>query len=114
MIWSLVPRTVSLEMLAKIAVIVDYYDIREPLQLILSLWMQGFSFSSVPILLYREVVLWILISWVLKQNAHFRQATKVAILRSSMTSNFPGISPSRLPSSVSTASPDVKVEASAL
>lgn len=80
--WSLVPRTVSLEILAKIATIVDYYDIREALQLILSHWMEGFTAWSVPRTLCRETVLWILISWVFKDAAIFGQATKIAILLS--------------------------------
>jgi len=96
--WSLVPRTVSLEMLARIAVIVDYYDIREALQLILSLWMQNLPVSSVPTSLSREGVLWILVSWVFKNNALFRQATKVAILRSRHDLELPGDIP--IPSSI--------------
>ncbi|KAK4450583.1 hypothetical protein QBC34DRAFT_274939, partial [Podospora aff. communis PSN243] len=36
-----VPKTVSLEMLAKIAVIIDYYKIHETLQITASLWIKG-------------------------------------------------------------------------
>lgn len=79
--WSLVPSTVSLETLAKIAAVVDYYDIREPLQLISSLWMKDFMTSSIPRSFCREVLLWTLVSWVFKQRTFFGQATKVAILR---------------------------------
>lgn len=96
--WSLVPRTVSLEILAKIAVIVDYYDIREPLQLISSLWMKEFVASSVPTSLCRELVLWTLISWVFKDKALFRQATKIAILQSTHELNIPSDIP--IPSSI--------------
>lgn len=96
--WSLVPRIVSFEMLAKIAVIVDYYDIREPLHLILSLWMETYTASSIPTSLCRDVVLWILVSWVFKKDVFFQQATKVAILRSTDDFHVPSDIP--IPSSV--------------
>lgn len=96
--WSLVPTTVALEMLAKIAVIIDYYDIREPLQLILSLWMKDFKASSIPMSLGRELVLWILVSWVFKDQALFQQAIKVAILRSTHELDVPGDLP--IPSAI--------------
>ncbi|KAM7195896.1 hypothetical protein V8F20_007261 [Naviculisporaceae sp. PSN 640] len=89
--WSLVPTTVGLELLAGIAVIVDYYDIREPLQLISSLWMKGFTASSIPTVICRELLLWILISWVFKEQCLelFQQAVRVAILRSKYELKIP-------------------------
>lgn len=87
--WSAVPRTVTLEMLASIAVVVDYYDIREPLELISPLWMKAFNASLVPNSICRGLLLWILISWVFKDEAIFAQSTKVAILRSTRELTIP-------------------------
>ncbi|KAK0705586.1 hypothetical protein B0H67DRAFT_450594, partial [Lasiosphaeris hirsuta] len=96
--WKPVPRTASVETLARIAAIVDYYDIREALQLVLSLWMHGSTASSVPTSLCRETVLWILVSWVFGDAEIFKQAAKVAILRSARDLECPGDVP--IPSSI--------------
>ncbi|KAK4196094.1 hypothetical protein QBC40DRAFT_342952 [Triangularia verruculosa] len=57
-----VPKKVSLEMLAKIAIIVDYYQIHEALQIIASLWINALK-KSLPDSPGRDVTLWILVSW---------------------------------------------------
>lgn len=76
-----VPKTVTLEMLAKIAVIVDYYKVHEALEIMASVWIKVLQ-ESLPHLLGRDVVLWILVSWVFGDVSIFKQVTKVAILRS--------------------------------
>ena len=76
-----VPRTVSLEMLAKIAVIADYYKIHEALQIIVSLWIKTLK-QALPSSLGRDVILWILVSSVFGAATIFRKVTEVAILRS--------------------------------
>ena len=83
-----VPKKVSLEMLAKIAVIVDYYKIHEALQIIASLWINALK-KSLPDSPGRDVILWILVSWVFGDAAIFRQVTKVAILRSKKDVTIP-------------------------
>jgi hypothetical protein len=74
-----VPKTISLEMLAKIAVIVDYYKIHEAVQIIASLWVKALE-KTLPSSLGRDVILWILVSSVFGDATIFRQVTKVAIL----------------------------------
>jgi hypothetical protein len=73
-------------------------DIREPLNLIISLWMEKLNALSVPTSFGREVVLWILVSWVFKVEALFRRATKLAILQSTNQLDIPGDIP--IPSSI--------------
>lgn len=87
--WSLVPETTTLQKLASIATIVDYYDIRESMQLISSLWMKEFARSLVPNSWCRETILWILVSWVFRHAEIFEQATKVAILRTTREVEIP-------------------------
>jgi hypothetical protein len=55
--WGLVPTAVSLEMLAKLAVVVNYYDIRQSQHLILPIWMTQFDVSMIPTSFCREVIL---------------------------------------------------------
>ena len=56
-----VPKTVSLEMLAKIAVIVDYYKIYEALQIVVSVWIKALK-TTLPDSLGKDIILWILVS----------------------------------------------------
>jgi len=83
-----VPKKVSLEMLAKIAVIVDYYKIHEAFQVIASLWINALK-MSLPESPGRDLILWILVSWVFEDAAIFRKVTKVAILRSKKDITIP-------------------------
>ncbi|KAK0619421.1 hypothetical protein B0T14DRAFT_432395, partial [Immersiella caudata] len=83
-----VPKKVSLEMLAKIAIIVDYYQIHEALQIIASLWINALK-ESLPDSPGRDVTLWILVSLVFGDATVFRQVTKIAILRSKKDITIP-------------------------
>lgn len=75
-----VPKTVTLKMLAKISVIVDYYKIQEAFQPMVLLWMLPLE-SQVPSTSFSpDDVLWILISWVFEDEKVFTQTTKAAIL----------------------------------
>ena len=75
-----VPKTVTLKMLARISVIVDYYKIQEAFQPMVLLWMSPLE-SQVPSSSFSpDDVLWILVSWVLEDEKAFTQTTKAAIL----------------------------------
>lgn len=73
------PRFVELEMLAKISVLVDYFQCYEPLEIFVEVWAKELS-DPLPALLDRDVVFWILISSVFHQKAIFESATRIAIL----------------------------------
>lgn len=75
-----VPRTLSLEMLAKMAVLVNYYRCPEAVELFSEMWIKAAKSSSpVPTVYCRDLVLWMLISWVFKLSDIFQQTTKIAI-----------------------------------
>ncbi|KAK0744810.1 hypothetical protein B0T21DRAFT_358445 [Apiosordaria backusii] len=76
--WSQVPQKVDLELLAKIAVIVDYYQMYETVQLIGMLWVERLR-ARPPDSYGRELMLWMCVSLVLRDNGVFRHSTKVAI-----------------------------------
>lgn len=73
-----VPRSISLEMLAKIAVIVDYYDCHEVVELFVHYWVENLR-QSLPNKFDRDLYLWLTVSWVFSQEDLFEMATKVAI-----------------------------------
>lgn len=75
-----VPRTVSLDMLAKIAILVDYYDCLEALELWTQTWVQNLKNTApLPSELCRDLILWMHIAWVLKLPQEFTHTTAIAI-----------------------------------
>jgi hypothetical protein len=81
-----VPRTISLEQLAKIAVLVDYYECGEVLEVFTDMWIQFLKVrASVPSTYCRDLVLWIWVSWVFDVSDYFMRATAVAIKQSEKT-----------------------------
>ncbi|KAH6623460.1 hypothetical protein F5144DRAFT_362195 [Chaetomium tenue] len=73
------PRTISLDILVKIAVIVDYYQLHETLHFFTTLWIDALR-PSVPAVTYSEDVMpWIFVSWVFKDAPIFATVTKLAI-----------------------------------
>jgi hypothetical protein len=79
--WLGIPRVISLEMLAKIAVLVDYYDCIESVGLISEVWVSHLEDPHEDIEL-REVTLWIFVSWKLRLLQQFKKSTSIAIKRS--------------------------------
>lgn len=77
---SLVPRAVSLEMLAKIAILADYYECDESIQLFVDMWIVDLKKTSpVPKAYCRDLLLWIWIAWAFRIPDLFQRATYVAI-----------------------------------
>lgn len=73
-----VPPTVTLEMLCKIAVIVDYYQLCEALRFPCLIWVDNLR-SSLPQAYDRDLILWLCIAWVFENEEIFGIVTKVAI-----------------------------------
>ncbi|KAK7178171.1 hypothetical protein PSPO01_15784 [Paraphaeosphaeria sporulosa] len=77
-----VPATVSLEMLAKIAVLVDYYELEdaEVMERDLRDWIANVRLSApIPSSYCRDLMLWICISRVFRMGEEFEKATALAI-----------------------------------
>ncbi|KAJ4378297.1 hypothetical protein N0V86_005997 [Didymella sp. IMI 355093] len=77
-----ISRTVSLEMLAKVAVLVDYYECGEALEWFTSVWIEEFNNTVTPFFYCRDLILWIWVAWVFDLPERFTDATKVAIRES--------------------------------
>lgn len=76
-----VPRSIGLEMLAKIAVLVDYYNCHEVVELFSECWIRELS-CDLPKEYCRDLILWLTVSWVFSQKELFKTVTKVAVRES--------------------------------
>lgn len=76
-----VPRSVDLELLAKIAVFVDAFRFHEAVEVYAERWFEGLE-GSLPTKYGRDLVLWIYVSYVFRQQEVFRRASNVAIVHS--------------------------------
>ena len=74
-----VPREVSLELLAKIAVLVDYYACKDALDFFAGVWFES---REVSIHRHRDLMLWLCIVWVFQKPEEFQKLTALVILDS--------------------------------
>ncbi|CZS73701.1 unnamed protein product [Fusarium graminearum] len=73
-----VPRSLDLEMLAKVAMIVDYYECHEIVELYAEIWI-GRLQSEVPTVYGRDCILCLFISWIFSQPEMFQAMTQLAL-----------------------------------
>jgi len=73
-----VPKAVDLEMLAKMAVLVDMYECAEVVEIFTDMWIAHLQ-TALPSVYSRDAVLWICISWVFRQHDAFRSVTSAAL-----------------------------------
>ncbi|KAK8013462.1 hypothetical protein PG991_009055 [Apiospora marii] len=73
-----VPQLVSLDLLTKIAVMVDYYQCHEVVEMYADRWINSLS-HNLPEKCDRDLILWIAVSWVFSQDDLFETVTNVAI-----------------------------------
>ncbi|KAF5599891.1 hypothetical protein FPANT_2948 [Fusarium pseudoanthophilum] len=76
-----VPRSLSLEMLVKVAMIVNYYDCHESIELYTDIWLEGLR-SEFPKSYGRDCVLCLFVSWVFSRPIMFRDMTQLALRHS--------------------------------
>lgn len=81
-----VPRSLSLEFLAKLAMLVDYYRCWEAFDLIAEVWITDLRARYAgPTTYGRELMLWMLVSWVSKLKTEFNLSTLMALRQSDET-----------------------------
>ncbi|KAF4436053.1 hypothetical protein FACUT_6744 [Fusarium acutatum] len=73
-----VPRSLSLEMLVKMAMIVNYYDCLESVELYTDIWLEGLR-SDLPTIYGRDCILCLFISWVFSEPITFQNMTELAL-----------------------------------
>jgi hypothetical protein len=84
-----VPETVTLEMLARIAVIVDYYQIHEAMVFASRTWLGALKVAKVPTELNRDLCLWLTVAIVFTETEIFKSLTRTTILQSWKGMEFP-------------------------
>ncbi|KAH0421643.1 dynamin GTPase [Colletotrichum camelliae] len=75
-----IPEDISLEMLTRIAVLVDYYGCHEAVEPFAAVWIKALAR---PVLLrgHRDLVLWLLISLIFRQEELFASTTRTIIMQ---------------------------------
>ncbi|KAI4932477.1 hypothetical protein J4E85_002875 [Alternaria conjuncta] len=75
-----VPKMLSLELLAKVAKLVDYYQCWEAFDLIADVWVRN-TRTIYPIsdAYSRELILWMFVAWVFKVDTIFGSTTKLTL-----------------------------------
>ncbi|EWG55228.1 hypothetical protein FVEG_17477 [Fusarium verticillioides 7600] len=74
-----VPRTLELETLAKVAVLVDYYGCHEAVELWAETWISNIDEEMAESFYSRELLLKLTICWVFSDRKRFRSLTSVAV-----------------------------------
>ncbi|KAB8204856.1 hypothetical protein BDV34DRAFT_213609 [Aspergillus parasiticus] len=73
-----VPRKLTLEMLAKVAVLVDYYDCKESVYIWSTIWIDALE-EKIPKTYSRDLLLWLWISCVFQLPAQFKESTSTVM-----------------------------------
>lgn len=76
-----VPRHVDLKMLTKLAVLVDFYDCHETVEVFSDLWVDSLK-GDIPTKLSKDLIRWLCISWVFQKAILFRDLTRIALRQS--------------------------------
>ncbi|KAE8137765.1 hypothetical protein BDV38DRAFT_271073 [Aspergillus pseudotamarii] len=78
------PRELSLDLLAKVAVLADYYECQTLVQYFAERWIEHLK-VNLPTTYSRDTVLWIWVSWIFRQSTEFQKTTFIAISQGSDT-----------------------------
>lgn len=73
-----IPRKLTIEMLAKVAVIADYYECKESLYLITGIWLNNLE-EGIPTTYSRDLILWLWVSWFFQFPSQFKESTSTVI-----------------------------------
>lgn len=76
--YNSVPRKMTLEMLAKVAVLVDYYRCNEAMSICTDIWIGSLE-EKIPTGYSRDLILWLWVSWIFQLSAQFKEATSTAM-----------------------------------
>jgi len=72
-----VPRLVDLKNLPQLAVLVDYYQSHEAVEIFSDMWVNGLK-EELPRAYTENLIRWICVSWVFRKRDEFRQVTSIA------------------------------------
>ena len=72
-----VPQVVDLTMLTKIAVLVDFYECYEAVEIFSNMWMDSLK-EDLPQSISTKLTQWIWVTWVFNKPKQFKAATRIA------------------------------------
>ncbi|KAE8378835.1 hypothetical protein BDV26DRAFT_280731 [Aspergillus bertholletiae] len=75
------PQEIGLELLAKLAVLADYYQCQPFVQYFAEKWIEALKVNF-PSKYSRDSILWVWVSWTFNQSTEFTKSTSIAILQS--------------------------------
>ncbi|KUL89260.1 hypothetical protein ZTR_03716 [Talaromyces verruculosus] len=87
---SQMPRKLTVEMLAKVAVIADYYNCKDVTRFFVLVWIEAFE-EKFPTTYSRELILWLWISWAFQYEKQFKMITSTAMSHSDGEINSLGL-----------------------
>ncbi|KAL3434217.1 hypothetical protein BDV09DRAFT_204892 [Aspergillus tetrazonus] len=73
-----VPRKLTLEMLAKVAVLADYYHCRKALEFFTDTWINALD-ETIPTTNSRDLIIWLWVAWYFHLPAKFKEATSTVM-----------------------------------
>lgn len=76
--YNLIPKKVTLEMLAQIAAIADYYDCKDVLYIMTDIWIGSLE-EGIPSKFSRDLILWVWVSWFFQRPYAFTTSTATAM-----------------------------------
>ncbi|KAF7136974.1 hypothetical protein CNMCM5793_006678 [Aspergillus hiratsukae] len=76
-----VPRKLTLEMLAKVAVLADFYECKEAVGFFADIWMKALE-EKPPTTYCRDLIIWLWLSWFFELPRYFQDITSTAMSRS--------------------------------
>ncbi|KAJ5667185.1 hypothetical protein N7507_003049 [Penicillium longicatenatum] len=77
----LIPQKLTLEMLAKVAVIADYYECKNALYLLTDMWIMNME-ETLSTAGSRDLILWLWIAWFFQLPTQFESSTSIAMSQS--------------------------------
>ncbi|KAJ5708572.1 hypothetical protein N7488_008373 [Penicillium malachiteum] len=79
-----IPQKLTLEMLAQVAVIADYYQCKEALHILKDIWIKNLDSEEtiIPKIFSRDLVLWLWIAWFFQLPFEFKASTSIAMSHS--------------------------------
>ena len=72
-----VPRKVTLDTLTRLAILVNYYQLHEAVEIFSDMWVTDLKQKSFPTSYDSEVIPWLFISWVFLMRDEFAQLTRI-------------------------------------
>ncbi|EKJ72064.1 hypothetical protein FPSE_07754 [Fusarium pseudograminearum CS3096] len=76
-----VPRSISFDLLVKVAMIANYYDCLESVEVYTDMWLKTFE-SELPEVYGRDCILYLFLSWVFSRPIMFQRMTQLALRHS--------------------------------